>query len=175
MEIKTERFVLKEIDESYVEDILRIRSNEVINQYVKRKSPKTNYDALEFILTIKKKTQNREILFFGISYQNQRNLIGTICLWKFSEDRKTAEVGYELLPDYHQRGIMGEALKSVLDYGFNTLKLQEVRAYTHKNNNASQQLLLKQGFVVKEGAIDEGNLDNIIFTLNKLKNDNIER
>jgi len=54
MRIETDRLILKEIDESHVEDILKIRSNEVVNRFVKRIPPKNNYDALDFILTIKK-------------------------------------------------------------------------------------------------------------------------
>jgi len=117
MKLETERLILKLIDESHVEDILKIRSNEVVNQFVKRIPPKTNYDALDFILTIKKRVQNNESLNWGISYKNQQNLIGTICLWKFSDDRKEAEVGYELLPEYHRQGLMSEALTAVLNYG----------------------------------------------------------
>ncbi|MCQ9637563.1 GNAT family N-acetyltransferase [Chryseobacterium sp. WG23] len=167
MKLETERFILKEINENHVEDILRIRSNELINQYVRRNSPKTNYDALEFILSIRKRTQNKEIIFWGISYKNQKNLIGTICLWKFSEDRKTAEVGYELLPDYHKKGIMSEALKSVLNFGFNDLNLQEILAFTSNQNENSKGLLLKHNFVLKENKTDEKNPENVIFSLKK--------
>ncbi|MCQ9638894.1 GNAT family N-acetyltransferase [Chryseobacterium sp. WG14] len=167
MKLETERFILKEINENHVEDILRIRSNELINQYVRRNSPKTNYDALEFILSIRKRTQNKEIIFWGISYKNQKNLIGTICLWKFSEDRKTAEVGYELLPDYHKKGIMSEALKSVLNFGFNDLNLQEILAFTSNQNENSKGLLLKHNFVLEENKTDEKNPENVIFSLKK--------
>ncbi|PWN70626.1 N-acetyltransferase [Chryseobacterium phosphatilyticum] len=167
MEIKTDRLLLREINESHIDDILRIRSNELINQYVKRNSPKNNYDALEFILHIRRRTQNNEIIFWGISYKDQRNLIGTICLWNFAQDRKTAEVGYELLPEYHRKGIMTEALKSVLEYGFNILNLREVLALTHRNNTKSQILLIKQGFVLQEGKVDEGNVENVIFSIKK--------
>lgn len=167
MKLETERFILKEINENHVEDILRIRSNELINQYVRRNSPKTNYDALEFILSIRKRTRNKEIIFWGISYKNQKNLIGTICLWKFSEDRKTAEVGYELLPDYHKKGIMSEALKSVLNFGFNDLNLQETLAFTSNLNENSKGLLLKHNFVLEENKTDEKNPENVIFSLKK--------
>ncbi|MDN5423381.1 MAG: N-acetyltransferase, partial [Chryseobacterium sp.] len=67
MKLETERLILKEINENHVEDILRIRSNPLINQFVTRVSPKSNYDALEFILSIKRSTQTKEIIFFGIS------------------------------------------------------------------------------------------------------------
>ncbi|MGG5208354.1 GNAT family N-acetyltransferase [Chryseobacterium sp. MIQD13] len=163
--IETQRLLLKEINESHVEDILRIRSNEVINQFVKRNSPKNNYDALQFILTIKKNTQNNQTVYLGISLKDQPNLIGTICLWNFSEDRKTAEVGYELLPEYHRKGIMSEALKAVLDYGFNELHLQEILAFTHRLNENSKGLLLKHHFVLEEGRVDEGFPDNTVFRL----------
>ncbi|MBL1220110.1 GNAT family N-acetyltransferase [Chryseobacterium sp. L7] len=169
MKLETERLILKNINETHVEDILRIRSNEVTNQFVQRNSPKNNYDALQFILTIKERTQNNQTVYFGIAFKDQPNLIGTICLWNFSEDRKTAEVGYELLPDYHRKGIMSEALKAVLELGFNELHLQEIVAITSQFNENSKGLLLKHHFALEEGKEDEGFPDNIIFSLKKNK------
>lgn len=64
MKLETERLSLKPINESHVEDILKIRSNEMVNRFVQRVSPKTNYDALDFILTIKKRVQNNETFYF---------------------------------------------------------------------------------------------------------------
>ncbi|SEH29386.1 GNAT family N-acetyltransferase [Chryseobacterium culicis] len=168
MKLETERLILKDISESHVEDILRIRSNEVINQFVVRNSPKNNYDALQFILTIKERTKNNQTVYLGISLKDQPNLIGTICLWNFSEDRKTAEVGYELLPEYHRQGIMSEALKAVLDFGFNELHLDEIVAITNIFNENSKGILLKHDFVLLEGEKDEGFPGNIIFSLKKI-------
>lgn len=167
MKLETERLVLKPIDESYVDDILKIRSNKITNQFVKRIPPKTNYDALDFILTIKKRVENKETFYWGISLKDQTNLIGTICLYRFSEDRKEAEVGYELLPDYHRKGIMSEALKAVLNFGFNELYLSEILAFTNKFNENSKSLLLKHQFILEEGRKDEGFPENIIFSLKK--------
>jgi [ribosomal protein S5]-alanine N-acetyltransferase len=167
MKLETERLYLKEIHEHHAEDILRIRSNEVINRFVQRNSPKNNYDALEFILTIKKNVQNNQTFYWGISLKNQPNLIGTICLWNFSEERKVAEVGYELLPDYHRKGLMSEALKAVVDFGFNDLKLQEIVAITNKFNENSKGLLLKNNFILEKERKDEGFPDNLVFSLKK--------
>lgn len=167
MKLETERLILKPIDESNVEDILKIRSNKTTNQFVKRIPPKNNYDALDFILTIKKRVQNNETFYFGITYKNQQNLLGTICLYRFSEDRTEAEVGYELLPDYHRKGIMSEALSAVLNFGFNELNLQEILAFTNKFNKNSKGLLLKHDFVLQEGRIDEGFPNNLVFSLKR--------
>lgn len=167
MKLQTERLALKEINENHVEDILKIRSNEVINRFVKRNSPRNNYDALQFILTIKERTRNNQTFYWGISLKDHPNLIGTICLWNFSEDRKTAEVGYEMLPDYHGKGFMSEALQAAINYGFNELSLQEILAFTNRFNENSKKLLLRHGFVLEEDRKDEGFPDNLVFTLKR--------
>lgn len=167
MQLHTERLFLKDINESHVDDILKIRSNEVINQFVKRNSPKNNYDALQFILTIKERTKDNQSFYWGISLKNQSNLIGTICLYNFSEDRTVAEVGYELLPNYHKQGIMSEALETVLNFAFKDLHLHEIVAMTNKFNENSKSLLVKYDFILQEGVEDEGFPDNLVFSLKK--------
>lgn len=165
MILQTERLFLREINESHVDDILKIRSNEVINRFVQRNAPKNNYDALQFILTIKERTKSNETFYWGISLKDKPNLIGTICLWNFSEDRKTAEIGYELLPEYHRKGLMSEALEAVVHVAFRELKLWKIVAMTHQNNESSKQLLLKHRFVLEEGGEDEGFPENLVFSL----------
>ncbi|UZT99474.1 GNAT family N-acetyltransferase [Chryseobacterium fluminis] len=167
MKLETERLLLKDINERHVEDILRIRSNEVINRFVKRNSPKNNYDALQFILTIKERTRNNETFYWGISLKDHPDLIGTICLWNFSQDRTTAEIGYELLPDYHRKGIMSEALAAVIHFAFNHLGLNEILAMTDTLNENSKRLLLKHDFVWEENKEDEGFPENLVFSLKK--------
>lgn len=169
MKLETERLILKPIDESYTEDILKIRGNETINQFVNRNPPKNNYDALQFILTIKENTRNQTSFYWGISLKDHPNLIGTICLWNFSEDRKEAEVGYELLPEYHRKGIMSEALAVIVDFAFKNLHLHEIVAMTHKLNENSKGLLLKHDFVLQEDRKDEDFPENLVFSLKKKK------
>ncbi|KQT17573.1 alanine acetyltransferase [Chryseobacterium sp. Leaf404] len=165
MKLETERLILKPINETHVENILKIRSNEITNKYVVRNTPKNNFDALQFILMIKERTKNNESFYFGISLRNQQNLIGTICLYNFTEDRKTAEVGYELLPEFHHQGLMSEALKVVVDFGFTDVHLQEIVAMTNKFNENSKGLLLKSGFALEDVREDEGFPDNLVFSI----------
>ncbi len=166
MKFSTERLILRTITEHDSTDILHIRSNPEINLYLHRTPPKNSFETLDFILTIKKKSAKAEIVFFGISLQNNPKLIGTICLWNFSEDRETAELGYELLPKYHGKGIMSEAVSFVLNYGFKTLNLKMIEAFTNKNNLNSIKLLQKFNFVLNENRRDEKFEENLIFELN---------
>ena len=146
-------------------EVLGIRSHPVINQFLHRDSPKNTFEALDFILNIQRKSANGEIFFLGIALQNKPELIGTICLWNFSGDRKTAELGYELLPEYHGKGIMSEAVTFILNYGFEDLNVSKIEAFTNKNNLNSIQLLQKFNFTLNVNRKDEKYPENLIFEL----------
>lgn len=103
----------------------------------------------------------------GISPQDNPKLIGTICLWKYSEDGKKAELGYELLPEFHGKGIMSEAVRFVLNYGFQALNFSRIEAFTNRNNSSSIKLLQKFNFILNENRRDEKFPENLIFELNK--------
>ena len=60
-------------------------------------------------------------------------MIGTICFWNESADRKSAELGYELHPEYQGNGYMDEAMKEVIGFAFRS-GFTSLEAYTHKDN-----------------------------------------
>jgi len=60
---------------------------------------------------------------------------------------------------------MSEALNSIIDFGFNKLKLDKIEAFTHYENEDSKKLLEKYGFYFIENRKDLDNDSNIIFEL----------
>ena len=88
-------------------------------------------------------------------------LIGTICLFDFSDDNLKAEIGYELLPEFQGKGIMQEATSKVIDFGIQCIGLNLIKAITHSENQSSTRLLEKFNF--KKNSSSEGNL--MIFKL----------
>lgn len=163
----TGHLFLRTINEGDAHDILKIRSNAAINQFLQRDPPKNTFEALEFILNIKRKSAKGDIIFFGICLKNNPVIIGTICIWKFSADRKSAELGYELLPEFHRKGIMFEAIKLMVNYGFTNLNLRIIEAFTNKNNDASINLLQKCNFILNKNRSDLKFPENLIFELHK--------
>jgi ribosomal-protein-alanine N-acetyltransferase len=169
-ELETERLRLRRIVEADCEVILYLRSDEEINKYIERpenKKTKTKEDVLKHIQKLENGLGEGLFVTWGITILGDPAIIGTICLWNFSEDYKTAEAGYDMNPDFQGKGFMSEALKGILDYGFNSLNLDKVTAYTHNANEASKKLLTRNGFNLVEGEIDEGNLSNMIFDILK--------
>ena len=73
-------------------------------------------------------------------------MVGTSCVFSFSDENNKCEIGYELLTNFQGQGIMQEAVKKVIDYAFNTIKVQKIEAFFHRDNQGSIKLLEKCSF-----------------------------
>ncbi len=166
--LTSERLTLREVTKADLEDILYLRSDKEINKYIKGATSKNMEEVEAFLEMVNGKTKKGENVYWAINVGDDSKMIGSICLWNFSEDGKVAEVGYGLGLDFQNQGIMSEALQCVLVYGFRDLGLQEMEAYTHHQNEASKRLLVKNGFSLVEGKKDGGNVDNLVFCIKKL-------
>lgn len=169
-EIKTKRLFLRKIKPSEADIILFLRSDEVVTKFIERpenRKTKNIADAVRFIKELDKSIETNKSISWGISLKNDHPIIGTICLWNFSQNNKTAEVGYDLDPNHQNKGIMTEALKTVIDFGFKELKLDKIEAFTHTKNENSKSLLSKNGFILNENRKDLDNRFTIIFEIEK--------
>jgi len=163
-ELKTKRLVLRQLTKGDCQDIFFLRTDEGVNRYIERPRPKNINDAKEFISNTNNGIKQNEMIDWAITLKDTHKLIGTICLWNFSKDKTRAEVGFELKPMYQGKGIMNEALKIILEFGFKTVALASIDAYTHKDNISSIILLKKNNFEQNPELKDNENSNNIIFT-----------
>jgi len=171
-ELKTERLLLRQVVATDAPEILYLRSDETINQFIQRpveRQTRTLENAQDFIGKLKEYVDENVSISWSITLHGAPKTIGTICLWNFSPSKTTAELGYDLGLEYHGKGIMSEALKSVVSFGFEQLKLEKIEAFTDLRNAASIQLLTKNGFVLNSERSDENNPNNRIFERKKLE------
>ncbi len=145
--LSTERLLLRQVYNEDDNEIFFLRSDERVMEFIDRPLVKDIKEVHEFINKITNGINNNEWIYWAVTLSNSPKLIGTVCLWNFNSEGSEAEIGYELHPDYQGKGIMQEAVKVVINYGFNTLKLNLISAYTHQDNSKSTMLLKKNGFV----------------------------
>ncbi len=69
------------------------------------------------------------------------------CIGLHLEEEKLAETGYWVATDSQGQGIATEMLQGVLEFSFYTLGLENIYATTAYGNEASDMVLLKNGFV----------------------------
>ena len=155
--LKTERLTLRQLLSSDANEIFALRSDPNVNKYLDREPGKSMNDAKTFIQIINENIQRNDSIYWAITLSDTDKLIGTICLFNFSDDNITAEIGYELLPEWQGKGIMQEATSKVIDFGIHHIGLNSIKAYTHSENQRSTRLLEKFNFK-KENDTTEGNL-----------------
>ncbi|PCI06415.1 MAG: GNAT family N-acetyltransferase [Flavobacteriaceae bacterium] len=168
--LKSKRLILRKTTEVDVQQTYFLRSDATVNKYIERSEEsktKTVEDAMSFIHKITKEYDENESISWSICIEGMSEMIGSICLWNYSEDLKKAEVGYALHPDFQGKGIMSEALQLVVNCGFNQLNFEVIEAYTHGDNLNSQSLLLKNDFVLNPLKKDEEDPNNQVFELKK--------
>lgn len=112
---------------------------------------------------------------FGVVLKDTGILIGSIGLMpdvKRSNPR-VRMLGYALSERCWGRGFTTEAARAVLHYGFETLHLDMISAYCYPQNERSQRVLAKCGFIY-EGCLrqselryDGKTLDNLCYALTR--------
>jgi len=169
-ELFTERLVLREISAADVKEVFQLRSDKNVMQFLDRPLAQSTDDAMALIQKIAAGHEKNENITWAITLQNQPELIGTIGFWRIDKENYRAEIGYLLHPNQQGKGLMQEAIDTVLKYGFQTIKLHSVEANVNPANNASIKLLEKNKFVkeahYKENYFYDGKfLDSAIYSL----------
>ena len=164
--LRTARLTLRQLSIDDQQDILALRSDPEINKYLGRQQSKTIEDAINFINKVNENIEKHIALYWAITLTETKTFVGTICLFDFSNEKNSCEIGYELMPKFQGQGIMKEASQVVMDYVFHTLKFKKILAFTHCDNQNSTNLLTKFNFV-KSIENDKENPDLNIFTLTK--------
>ena len=145
--LRTARLTLRQLSIDDQQDILALRSDPEINKYLGRQPTKTIEDAINFINKVNENIEKQIALYWAITLTETKTFVGTICLFDFSNENNSCEIGYELMPKFQGQGIMKEATQVVIDYVFQTLKLKKILAFTHCDNQNSTNLLTKFNFV----------------------------
>ena len=169
--LETKRLALRQINANDAEAILALRSNDEVMKYIPRPYLKTKEDALELIAMFDDKIENGIGINWGIYFLDEpEKLLGIIGHYRIKPEHYRAEVGYMLFPDHKGKGIVSEALKKVVEYGFNEMKLHSIEAILDPENKGSEKVLLKNGFTKEAHLIEneyyEGRfLDTMIYSI----------
>jgi ribosomal-protein-alanine N-acetyltransferase len=145
--LSTERLHLRRMSLEDKNEVFFLRSDKEMLQFLDRDPAKSIDEATDWIRMIDEGIDNNQFVAWGITLEDDPKLIGTITFWNLKKEHYRAEIGYALHTHFQGRGLMREAMKAVLDYGFNTMNLHSVEANVNPGNYRSIQLLERNGFV----------------------------
>jgi len=121
------------------------------------------------------KTYRSTCIFFHLMLKENQKVIGAASLHNWYPSHQRAEIGYNIkFEEYRGKGLMKEAAKAIVDYGFNELYLNRIEAIIAPENISSKRTVERLGFVqeglLKEHYIENGIIsDSLIYGLLKSK------
>jgi len=163
--LTTERLILRQLTRDDAPEIFMLRSDDAVNEFIDRQKAIHLDEAIQFISKINNGIAKNEAMYWGIQFKNEARLVGTICYWNIIKEKDCAEIGYELLPAFQGKGIMQEAIETVLRFAFDSLKFSSVVAIAHKENIPSLKVLQRNNFELKN-EMEDNMLEYILHVKN---------
>jgi ribosomal-protein-alanine N-acetyltransferase len=144
--LHTERLQLRQLTAADAQQMFTIRSHPKVYEFLPDFKPESLSQIEQLLERLHQALLKNQSIMWAICFKENPALIGGACLWNISHKHNKAEIGYDLHPDFHRKGLMQEAVTAVLKYGFEIINLATIEAMTHQKNVASVLLLLKNGF-----------------------------
>ena len=146
MEIETERLLLRPWRESDAEALFRYASDPDVGP---RAGWQPHQDIVESLLVIRTVFSNDHI--WAIELKETGEAIGCIGYFLYGESNiaigeNDAEIGYWIARPYWNQGICTEALRAMIDYGFNVKGFEVLWSDFFVDNPASGRVMEKCGF-----------------------------
>lgn len=158
--LETERLIIRPFEKSDAKALFEMDKNPEVHNYLWQKPCTDIQEVYDYIEMVQKQYQERGIGRFSTIIKETNELIGWTGI-KFVNDHiengntNFYDYGYRFNEKFWNKGYATEASISWLDYGFNTMNIKEMNAYTHTENGTSNHILQKVGFIFVEDYPDK--------------------
>jgi ribosomal-protein-alanine N-acetyltransferase len=155
MRLETERLILRDVMEEDWERVLEYGSHPLYLRYYEltEQTPELVKEFIGWFLA--HQTQTPRFKFqLAITLKSNNLLIGNCGVRMDKPDAFQADIGYELDPNYWNRGYATEAAHAMVDFGFQRFGVHRIWAHCVADNAASAHVLEKLGLRL-EGRLRE--------------------
>lgn len=147
LELDEKRIKIRKLKLSDAKDIYEnVKDKEIVKWTWNIPHPYSKKESIKFIRRSQYRLKKKKAYTFGIVLKETDKVIGVIDLLKVDWKNKNAELGYWLGKKYWKKNIMTGAVKLILKFGFEELKLHRIYACTFEKNIGSKKVLEKCGF-----------------------------
>jgi ribosomal-protein-alanine N-acetyltransferase len=153
--LETEHLILRKLRTEDLGDMHIYGSNDEVSKFVSWNTHQSLSDTKVFLDNILEQYEKKKIAFWGIELKENRKLVGTINFVSINLKHKKAEMGYILSQEFWGKGIMTEATKEIIKFGFEKMNFVRIEAKCMVENIGSQRVMEKAGMTF-EGIIRKG-------------------
>ncbi len=141
--LETPRLLLRRLRLSDARDLFEYASDPEVARHVLWQTHTSLSQSRAFLKEARRQYRSGFPGSFALVLKDSQKMIGTIGFMWINPEYHSCEVGYSLNRNYWNRGLMTEALRAVIAFAFNELRLNRVEAQHEVDNPASGRVMAK--------------------------------
>lgn len=143
--LETARLQLRKLRREDAADVFAYASDPEVTKYLMWSPHRTIEDSRAFIATALLQYNRKLVGPWAIVHRQDRKVIGTCDFISWHPEHGRAEIGYALSRVYWNRGLMTEAVREIIAYGFRVKRLNRIQALCEIPNLGSARVMEKAG------------------------------
>lgn len=143
--LSTDRLLLRQLVPHDAEDVFEYASVQEVAKFLIWNPHTKIEDSLDFIRSAQEQFESSKSFVWGIEFKSDKKLIGTIDLRDFNSPHRCGDVGYVISKNYWNKGIITEAFRELIRFGFSELNLNRIEAHCEEENTGSWKVMQKSG------------------------------
>lgn len=145
--LETERLTLRPLSLEDIDDVFEYAKSPLVGPNAGWRPHVSKLESEAFIKYSINKRDFGQPGIYAIVHKENNKTIGTIEIHSYNQFK--GEIGFVLNPEYWGKGIVVEASKAVIIYGFEILHLKRLQYGCFLFNNRSKRVCEKLGFTVE--------------------------
>lgn len=152
--LETNRVILRKFTIEDAQDMFEYSSVPDVSRYIPWETHKSIDDSYEFLNYILKQYEEGKLAPWAIELKEIHKVVGTIDFVAWFPQHYRAEIGFILSKEHWGKGYIPEVARKVIEFGFENMELNKIKAPCMVENEQSQRVLQKLGMKL-EGILKE--------------------
>ena len=145
--LSSSRLTLRDIRISDAKEILAMRANGRVNQFIPRPTMQSEEQAITLIEKTNEAYKNRMAIGWAGVLRENEAIVGTCGFNSIEPYNLRAEIGGELDVNYWGKNIALEAVSMIVQFGLETMNLHTIEAKVSPDNRGAIYIMEQLGFV----------------------------
>lgn len=145
--LTTPSLTLRQMTPEDAADLFAFASDPEVQKYDSDPPMQELAEAVSRIIQTREWFETKQAIPWGIALNSENRVIGSIAFMFWDSRKYVADLGYTVARPYWRQGIATEAVRALMDFGFERMHLHRINVDTRMDNLASVALMRKLGFV----------------------------
>ena len=143
--LETERLTLRGMRVSDAPDMVEYACRPSVTEYLTWEPHASVEETRQYLTYVGQRYRTGDFYDWSVVDKASGRMIGTCGFTSFNCPADSAEIGYVLNPAFQGKGLGTEAVRCVLEFGFEELHLHRIEAHFIQGNDASRRLMERVG------------------------------